>query len=122
MNQKFRKVVAMILVVLVVSLSINSVFSIAHEIEEAGFSAPHKITIGFLNIETSGHCPACPTDNHPSGDHEHFSCDHHNTISLATQIIYRPPVPTAFALINFERFQFIPEVFPEIATPPAELS
>lgn len=118
MNQKFREIIVLTLVALMVCLSMNSVFSIAHEIEEAGFSTPHKITIGFLHIETAGHCPACPTDDHPNTDHDHFSCDHHTYFSLTAQTVYRHPAPITLALINTEASQFVPEVFLSIDTPP----
>ena len=123
MKQNFKKFIALTLVAVIVCLSINTVFTIAHEIEEAGFSAPHKITIGFLHVETSGHCPACPTDDHPGSDHEHFSCDHHTSISLLpAQTVYRHPASIALLLAKVDTSQYIPEVFLDIDTPPAELS
>jgi len=122
LNQKFRKIIALTLVTVMISLSINTVFSVAHEIEEAGFSTPHKITIGFLHVETSGHCPACPTDNHPSTDHDHFSCDHHTSISFAAQTVYRNPMTIGFPLVNLETFQFTPEVYQDKFIPPQNLS
>jgi len=121
LNQKFRKIIALTLVAVITCLSINTVFSIAHEIEEAGFTTPHKITIGFLHAETSGHCPACPTDNHPSTDHDHFSCDHHTNISLAVQAVYRHPSSIAILLVNLETFQLIPEVYLDKFIPPQKL-
>jgi len=102
-------------------LSINTVFSVAHEIEEAGFSTPHNFKIAFLHIETSGHCPSCPTSDHPNTDHDHFSCDHHTYLSLADQVMYRCPLPTALPVVNAEPFQFIPKVFLAIDTPPHNL-
>ncbi len=100
-------------------LSINTVFSVAHEIEEAGFTSPHVISIGFLHLKTAGHCPACPADDHHSStDHDHFSCDHHTYMSLATQIDYRLPLMMSLAVVSVEPFQFIPEVFSTIDTPP----
>jgi len=120
LKQKFRKIIALTLVAVMACLSINTVFSLAHEIEEAGFTTPHNITIGFLHVETSGHCPACPTDDHPSTDHEHYSCDHHTNLTLAAQTFYRHPVPTALPLVILDVSQFIPEVFLDIDTPPAE--
>lgn len=119
---KFNKIIALILVALMVSLSTNTAFSFAHEIEEAGFSTPHIITIGFLHVETSGHCPACPTDDHPSTDHDHFSCDHHTYVSLAAQNEYHGPSPMTLPVLNTELFQFIPQVFLTIDTPPHNLA
>ena len=121
MNQRFGKYIATILVAVIICLSINTVFSIAHEIEEAGFSTPHKITIGFLHVKTSGHCPACPTDNHPGTDHDHFSCDHHTSISFATQTVYRHPALIELPPVNLEGFQFIPEVYLDKFIPPQNL-
>ncbi|MHB8123519.1 MAG: hypothetical protein ACYDG4_15350 [Desulfuromonadaceae bacterium] len=120
MNQRFKKIIAMTLVAVMVCFSINTVFSVAHEIEEAGFSTPHTIKIGFLHVETSGHCPSCPTADHPSTDHDHFSCDHHTHLSLADQTVYRNPELTALSLVYVDTSQFIPEVFLDIDTPPAE--
>jgi len=122
LNQNFRKILALTLVAVIICLSINAVFSVAHEIEEAGFTTPHTITIGFLHVETSGHCPACPTDNHPSTDHDHFSCDHHTSISFAAQTVYRHPVPIGFPHVNVETFQFIPEVYLDKFIPPQNLA
>lgn len=122
LNQNFRKIIALTLVTVMACLSINTVFSFAHEIEEAGFTTPHKITIGFLDVETSGHCPSCPTDDHPSTDHDHFTCDHHTYTSLTAQTVYRHPVPTEIPHVNLYASQFIPEVFLDIDTPPAEFS
>ena len=122
LNRNFKKIIALTLVVMITCLSINTVFSVAHEIEEAGVSFAHEISIGFLHVETSGHCPSCPTDDHPSTDHEHFTCDHHNYTSLTAQIVYRHPVPIELPLVNLYASQFIPEVFLDIDTPPAELS
>jgi len=103
-------------------LSLNSVFSVAHEIEEAGFSTPHNITIGFLDVKTSGHCPSCPTDDHPNTDHDHFSCDHHNYLSLAAQTVYRHPLPVALPVASVEPFQFIPKVYLDKFIPPQNLA
>lgn len=122
MNQKFRKIIALTLVAVMACLSINTVFTVAHEIEEAGFSTPHNVTIGFLHIKTAGHCPSCPTDDHPSTDHDHFSCDHHNYLSLTTQTIYRHPLPMALPVVNVEPFQFIPKVYLEKFIPPQNLA
>ncbi|MFH1029168.1 MAG: hypothetical protein V1791_14285 [Pseudomonadota bacterium] len=122
MNLKFRKIIAVTLVAVMTCLSINTVFSVAHEIEEAGFSTPHNITIGFLDVKTSGHCPSCPNDDHPSTDHDHFSCDHHTSISLTTQAEYRHPVPIGFPLVNVETFQFIPKVYLDKFIPPQNLA
>lgn len=122
MNQNFRKIMAITLVAVMICLSINTVFSVAHEIEEAGFSTPHKISIGFLQIETSGHCPACPTNDHPSTDHDHFSCDHHTNISLTAQTVYRLPVSVELPPVNSEGFQFIPEVYLDKFIPPQNLA
>ncbi len=122
MNSKFRKITALTLIMVMACLSINTVFSVAHEIEEAGFSTPHKISIGFLHVETSGHCPVCPPDDHPSTDHDHFSCDHHTYVSLAAQTAYRLPLPHELPHLNLESFQFIPEVFLAIDTPPHNLA
>ena len=105
---------------MVVCLSINTLFSFAHEMEEAGISFAHEIAIDFLHIETSGHCQSCPSDDHPSTDHEHFTCDHHNYTSLTAQIVYRHPVPIELPRVNLYASQFIPEVFLDIDTPPAE--
>ncbi|MDD2733672.1 MAG: hypothetical protein PHF56_06995 [Desulfuromonadaceae bacterium] len=118
MNQKFKKIVALTLVTMIACLSINTIFSVAHEIEEAGFTAPHNISIGFSHSETPGHCSSCPTDDHPSTDHDHFSCDHHTYQSLSTQTDYYHPARIALSLVNPEAFQFIPEVFLAIDTPP----
>lgn len=120
LNRNFKKIIALTLVAMMACLSINTVFSVAHEIEEAGFSTPHTIKIGFLHVETSGHCPSCPTDDHPNTDHEHFTCDHHNYTSLTAQIVYRHPVPVELPQVNLYTSQFIPEVFLDIDTPPAE--
>lgn len=105
-----------------VCLSINTVFSIAHEFEEAGFSSPHNITISFLHVETSGHCPSCPTDSHPNTDHDHFSCDHHTSISLTAQTVYRHPVSVTLSIVNVEPFKFIPEVYLDKFIPPQNLA
>lgn len=121
MNQRFKKTIALVLVAVMIGISIGTVFSIAHEIEEAGFSSPHKISIAFLHVESSGHCPACPTDNHPSDDHDHYSCDHHTNISLSAQAVYRHPVPMGFLRVNVEPFQFIPEVYLDKFIPPQNL-
>ncbi len=110
------------MVAVLICLSINTVFSVAHEVEEAGFSTPHNIMIGFLHVETSGHCPSCPTDNHPSDDHDHFSCDHHTFMSLAAQTVYRHPVPATLSIVNVEPFQFIPEVYLDKFIPPENLA
>lgn len=120
MNNIFRKIIALTLVTVLSCLSINTVFLVAHEIEEAGVSLAHELSIGFLHIETSGHCPSCPTDDHPSTDHEHFTCDHHNYTSLTAQIVYSHPVPIELPRVNLYTSQFIPEVFLDIDTPPAE--
>ncbi|MDP2853439.1 MAG: hypothetical protein Q8O28_04230 [Smithellaceae bacterium] len=122
MNQKFRKIIALTLVAVMACLSINTVFSVAHAIEEAGFSTPHTIKIGFLHIETSGHCQACPTDDHPSTDHDHFSCDHHTSMSFVAQVAYRRPVSIGFLHANVEPFQFIPEVYLDKFIPPKNLA
>lgn len=110
--------IALTLVAVLICLSINTVFSVAHEIEEAGLTSPHKISIGFLHVETAGHCQACPSNDHPSTEHDHFSCDHHTYMSLAAQTCYRHPVPTSFLLINVEPFQLIPEVYLDKFIPP----
>ena len=105
-----------------VCLSLNAIFSVAHELEETGLLAPHTIKIDFLHIETSGHCPSCPTDNHPSTDHGHFSCDHHHIdTSLATQAVYCYP-SIALTILNVEPFQFIPQVYLDKFTPPPNLA
>ncbi len=122
LNRNFKKIIALTLVVMISCLSINTVFSVAHEIEEAGVSLAHEISIGFLHVETSGHCPSCPADDHPNTDHEHFICDHHNYTSLTAQLVYHHPVPIELPLVNLYASQFIPEVFLDIDTPPAELS
>ena len=105
-----------------VCLSINTVFSVAHEVEEAGFSAPHNVKISFLHVETPGHCLSCPSDEHPSEDHDHVSCDHHTYISLTYQTDYRRPAPIVLPHDNLEASQFIPEVYLSIDTPPHILS
>lgn len=122
MNHKFRKMIALTLVAVIACLSINTVFSVAHEIEEAGFTTPHNISMGGSHSETPGHCPSCPTNDHPSTDHDHFSCDHHTYQSLTAQTDYRPPVSIVLSLVNPEAFQFIPEVFLAIDTPPHNLA
>jgi len=122
LNLKFKQIIALTLVTVLAFLSINTVFSVAHEIEEAGFSTPHSITVGFLHVETSGHCPACPPDDHPSTDHDHFSCDHHTYLSLAGQTSYRCPLPMTLSFVNAEPFQYIPQVFLAIDTPPHNLA
>ena len=122
MNQKFRKIIALTMVAVMACLSINTTFSVAHEIEEAGFSSPHNITIGFLHVETEGHCPSCPTDNHPGTDHDHFSCDHHTYMSLVAQTVYRHPVPIGLLVVNVESIQFIPEVYLDKFIPPQNLA
>jgi hypothetical protein len=119
---KIRKIIALILVTVIISFAFNAVFSVAHEIEEAGFTFPHNTSICFSDVETSSHCPSCPTENHPSSDHDHFSCDHHSYVSLAAQTDYRHPAPIAFSLLNRDAFQFVPEVFLSIDTPPHILS
>jgi len=122
LNLKFTKIIALTLIAVMACLSINTVFSVAHEIEEAGFSTPHSITIGFLHVESSGHCPACPPDDHPITDHDHFSCDHHTYLSLACQTRYRCPLPITLSVVYAEPFQFIPQVFLAIDTPPHNLA
>lgn len=119
---KFNKTIALSLVAITVCLSVNTVFSVAHEIEEAGFSFPHKITIGFLHIDISGHCPACPMDNHPNTDHDHFSCDHHNYTSLTDRISYLEPATISASLTFFEPFKAIPEVYLDKFIPPQNLA
>ncbi|OGU00343.1 MAG: hypothetical protein A2X80_05660 [Geobacteraceae bacterium GWB2_52_12] len=122
MNQKFKKIIATTLVAVMVCLSINTVFSFAHEVEEAGFSTPHNIAIDFLHIKTSGHCPSCPTDDHPITDHDHFSCDHHNYLSLVAQTVYIHPLPMTLPVVNSESFQFIPTVYLDKFIPPQNLA
>jgi len=119
LNKSLRKFVAIALITVMACLSINTIFSVAHEVEEAGFTSPHAISIGFLHLNTAGHCPSCPTDgHHPSTDHDHFSCDHHTYMSLATQIDYSHPLILSLSVVSVEPFQFIPEVFSTIDTPP----
>jgi hypothetical protein len=123
LNLKCRKFIASILVMVMVCLSINAVFAVAHEVEEAGFTAPHKIAIGFSHTETPGHCPSCPTKDHPSTDHDHFSCDHHTYVSLADQEVYRHPIPYSLECgIVAEPFKFIPEVYLDKFIPPQNLA
>lgn len=122
LEKKFRKLIALTLVAVMVCLSINTVFAVAHEFEEAGFTAPHAIVMAFLHLETSGHCPSCPSADHPSADHDHFSCDHHTYVSLVDAISYRHPLQVSFSVVHAEPAQFIPEVFLSIDTPPHILS
>lgn len=122
MKQGFRKVIALTLVAVIICLSINTFFSVAHEVEEAGFSTPHNIKIGFLHVETSDHCPSCPIDDHPNTDHDHFSCDHHTYMSMAAQTVYRHPVPVTLSIVNVDPFQFIPEVYLDKFIPPENLA
>ncbi|MHB8121166.1 MAG: hypothetical protein ACYDG4_03340 [Desulfuromonadaceae bacterium] len=120
MNRILRKIIALALVTVLTGLSISTALPVGHEIEAAGLSFAHKISIGFLHVETSGHCPPCPTDDHPGTDHEHFTCDHHNYTALTAQLVYRHPVPVELPQVNLYASQFIPEVFLDIDTPPAE--
>ncbi|MHB8057469.1 MAG: hypothetical protein ACYDHC_06200 [Desulfuromonadaceae bacterium] len=121
LKRNFKKIIALTLVVMITCLSINTVFSVAHEIEEAGISfASDPMSIGFLHVEASGHCPSCPADNHPSTDHEHFTCDHHNYTSLTAQTVYRHPAPVELPLVSLYASRFIPEVFLDIDTPPPQ--
>lgn len=122
LSEKLKKIIALTLVALMTCLSVNTAFSVAHEVGEAGFSQADKITMGSLQHNTSGHCPVCPADNHSSTDHEHFSCDHHSYMFVAAQTAYRHPASTAVSLVNLEKFQFIPEVFLSIDTPPHNLA
>lgn len=120
LNRKFRKIIALTLVTVLACLSVNTALSVAHEIEEAGLSFAHEMSMGSLHVETSGHCPSCPTDDHPSTDHDHFTCDHHNYTSLSPLTVYRHPAPVELPQVYLHASQFIPEVFLDIDTPPAE--
>ena len=122
MSHNFLKTVATTLVALVICLSINTAFSVAHEIEEAGFAVSHTITIAFLHVDTPGHCPACPTDDHPGTDHNHSSCDHHTYMSLAAQTDYQHPAQIPLPHVSLDKSQFIPEVFLDIFVPPQSLA
>ncbi|MFZ3209419.1 MAG: hypothetical protein WA140_11400 [Geobacteraceae bacterium] len=122
MKLKFNKIIGLSLVAIIVCLSVNTVFSVAHEIEEAGFAVPHNIKIGFLHVETSDHCPVCPTDNHPNTDHDHVSCDHHNYTSLADRISHLEPATISTSLAFFEPFKAIPEVYLDKFIPPQNLA
>jgi hypothetical protein len=118
LKNKFRKIVALTLVAMLFCPSASTVFSVAHEFEEAGITTPHSISVGFLHMETDGHCPSCPTEDHPSTDHDHFSCDHHTYLSLTAHNAYRHPVPVMVSLLRLETSRFVPEVYPSIDTPP----
>ena len=122
LSEKLKKIIALTLVALMTCLSVNTAFSVAHEVGEAGFSQAHKMTMGSLQHNTSDHCPACPADNHSSTDHDHFSCDHHSQIFIGTESAYLHPASTAISLVGLENSQFIPEVFLSIDTPPHNLA
>jgi len=123
LNMSLRKFIAITLITVMACLSINTVFSVAHGIEEAGITSPHDISFGLSHAETPGHCPSCPTEDHPSTDHDHFSCDHHTYVSLADQEVYRHPIPHSLERARVaEPFKFIPEVFLDKFIPPQNLA
>lgn len=108
----FRKFVALTLVAIFLSLSVNSAFSLAHQFEEAA---------GFHATETSGHCPSCPAAPHQDTEHEHFSCDHHSPLSAPEHAGYRVPAPVLISSGLYEAFQAIPEVYLDRFIPPQNL-
>lgn len=121
-HPKIRKIIALVLVTVIVTVSINAVFSVAHEIEETGLVSAHAIKIGFFSMETSDHCPACPSDSHPNTDHDHVSCDHHNHTSLGDRICYRGPDPIITPLTLIEPFKAMSEVYLDKFIPPQNLA
>jgi hypothetical protein len=117
-----RKIATLTLLVLLFNIFLTALFREAHELEEAGLLVPHRMEIKFLNLTTSGHCPACPTDNHPNTDHDHVSCDHHNYTSLTDRISYLEPATISTSLTFFEPFKAIPEVYLDKFIPPQNLA
>lgn len=119
---KAKKIATLTLFIFLFNFSLTALFSEAHELEEAGLIVPHKMEIKLFNVTTSDHCPACPSDNHPDTDHDHFSCDHHNHTSLADRISYREPAQIIMSLTLIEPFKFIPEVYLDKFIPPQNLA
>lgn len=110
---------------IVIKVSINAVFSLDHEMHEInkpGVSASHWNAAGFLMIEKEGHCSSCPSENHSSDGHRHFSCGNHLSDSLDSQAGHRLPCMQESSLNVFEEYQAFPEVCVRIFIPPDNIA
>ena len=118
---KYKIIIALIIPVLFLNLSANTLFSVAHAVEESGHSATHKVSI-FSVVESNDHCPACPDEDHQNTDHAHTTCDHHSSLFFGYQpliISYNPNISTHN---RAEPLNAFPEVYLDKFIPPQNLS
>jgi len=113
---KYKIIILLIIPILFLNLSATALFSVAHAVEESGHSATHKVSI--FNVETTGHCPACPDEEHQNTDHAHSSCDHHTSQYFSNQPLPISYNPNICIHSMTEPFNTFPEVYLEKFIPP----
>ena len=113
---KYRLITCLLIPFLFLNLSVNTMFRVAHTMEESGHLAAHKVSIS--NVMSNDHCPACPDEDHPETDHSHSSCEHHSSIYFG----YTPQLITYNPIISLlgttEPSNSFPDVYLEKFIPP----
>ncbi|KAF0154193.1 MAG: hypothetical protein FD159_2655 [Syntrophaceae bacterium] len=110
--------IPLLILAIVVCFSMNPFLSAVHATEKAGFSFSHAVGYNFLNMEDVGHCPACPSDNHPDAEHGHFGCEFHLAGFLCMHAEYCQPHLLETSLLVFEPSRTPPKVYLERFIPP----
>lgn len=113
---KYRITFALLIPMMFLNLSVSALLGAAHAAKESGHSSTHSISI--FNVVSNDHCPACPTEEHPSNDHSHPSCEHHSSLYFGSQPLLISYKPHIIIHTSAEPFNALPEVYLEKFIPP----
>jgi hypothetical protein len=117
---KYRIAFILLIPMLFFNLSASALLGAAHAAKELGHSSTHNVSI--FNVDSADHCPACPTEDHPSNDHSHPSCEHHSSLFFGSQPLLIPYNPNITIHTLAEPLNAIPEVYLEKFIPPQILA
>ncbi|HSV44107.1 MAG TPA: hypothetical protein VLJ10_06085 [Candidatus Bathyarchaeia archaeon] len=119
MRQKYLTFkIPLLILSIMICFSMTPFLSVLQAGEKAGLSFPHAVSCISLSMEDAGHCPACPSDNHPDTDHGHFCCEFHLAGFLYMPAGFCQPHLSETSFLMFEPSRTLPEVYWEMFIPP----